>query len=80
MWRRSKPSPRSGLRAQVSLARPPQILYERHWFRKFTYGQFDASNPKVSGKRGGYKRGASEHTRLEDAIGLDREAALKFAS
>lgn len=58
----------------------PKILYERHWFRKFTDGQFDATNASVSGKRGGYKRGAAEYTRLEEAIGLDREAALKSAS
>lgn len=58
----------------------PKILYERHWFRKFTNGQFDVSNASVSGTRGGYKRGAAEYARLEEAIGLDREAALKSAS
>lgn len=58
----------------------PKILFERHWFRKLTANRFDASNPKVSGPRGGYRRGAAEYTRLEEAIGLDRDAALQSAS
>jgi hypothetical protein len=58
----------------------PQILFERHKFRKRTGGRFDARFPAVSGPRGGYLKGAAEYGRLATAMRLDRDAALKSAS
>lgn len=59
----------------------PKILFERHWFHKLTGGKFTNSHSDISWpKWGGYKGGAREYDRLEKAIGLDREAALKSAS
>ena len=59
----------------------PKILYERHLFHRFTGGKHSAANPDISSsKPGGYSGGAKEYDRLQKAIGLDREAALKSAS
>ena len=61
--------------------RRPQILFERHWFRRLTEGDFDAGNEDISNpKPGGYVGGPGEYARLEKALGLDQEAALKSAS
>lgn len=61
--------------------RRPQILFERHVFRKQTNGKHDATHPQISNKDpGGYKGGAAEYDRLAEAISLDEEAALKSAS
>jgi hypothetical protein len=61
--------------------RRPRILFERHIFHRLTDGRHDAGNADVSqAKSGGYVGGASEYTRLEKAMGLDREAALQSAS
>jgi len=60
----------------------PKILFESRWFHKLTNGRFDASNPDLSTPEWvrNYKGGAAEYTRLQAAIGLDRQAALKSAS
>jgi N-acetylmuramidase len=34
--------------------RRPQILFERHMFRKYTNGRFDGVAPDISGPAGGY--------------------------
>jgi hypothetical protein len=61
--------------------RRPHILFERHIFHRLTDGKFDADNADISNsKPGGYVGGPREYTRLEKALGLDREAALKSAS
>src|SRR5262245_58516234 len=61
--------------------RRPQILFERHIFHKLTNGRHDAGNADISNTTpGGYVGGAGEYPRLEKAIALDREAALKSAS
>lgn len=61
--------------------RRPRILFERHIFRRLTGGRFDAVNPNLSNSNpGGYTGGAGEYTRLEAAMELDQEAALKSAS
>ena len=59
----------------------PTILFERHWFRKFTDGAFD-NFPDISNvKPGGYtSSNKTEHDRLNKAVALNREAALKSAS
>lgn len=60
----------------------PTILFERHKFYKYANGagypeHLDISNPLA----GGYTySNASEHSRLEKASNIDREAALKSAS
>lgn len=59
----------------------PKILFERHLFHRMTDGVHDAAHPDISSPiPGHYVGGAGEYDRLEEAIGLDREAALKSAS
>ena len=61
--------------------RHPQILFERHIFSRRTGGKHDARHPDISSRRpGGYQGGAGEYERLERAIKLDEEEALKSAS
>lgn len=61
--------------------RRPQILFERHIFRRLTGGKFDVGNSDISNKNpGGYAGGSGEYPRLEKAMGFDREAALQSAS
>ena len=61
--------------------RRPIILFERHWFHKFTQGKFSADNPDISNPAaGGYAGLAEEYPRLEKAAKLDRAAALKSTS
>ena len=66
--------------------RRPQILFERHKFRQFTGGQFNAVAPDLSGPQGGYGTFASQYPKLERALGLCKDAgmgsepALKSAS
>jgi len=61
--------------------RRPQILFERHIFRRWTNGKFDAGNSNISStKPGGYVGGSGEYPRLEKAMQLDQEAALQSAS
>ena len=61
--------------------RRPQILFERHVFHRLSEGDFDAGNEDISNaKPGGYVGGPGEYARLEKALGLDQEAALKSAS
>jgi len=57
--------------------RRPQVLFERHWFRRYTGGRFDADRPDLSAREpGGYVGGEGEHDRLREAIALDRRGAL----
>jgi len=61
----------------------PKILFEAHWFSRFTNGQYDDSHPNISSPqwdRSLYKGGQAEHTRLQEAVDLNRTAALKSAS
>lgn len=59
----------------------PKILFERHYFSRLTQGRYDSTHPQIShGAWGGYSGGALEYDRLEAAIALDREAALRSAS
>jgi hypothetical protein len=62
--------------------RRPQILFERHIFHRLTGGRFDAVCPEISAPvRGGYgKCGAHQYRRLETAMALDADAALRSAS
>lgn len=59
----------------------PRILYERHYFHRFTNGRFDKSNPTLSNKSaGGYGKFSAQYGKLEEAYQLDPTAALKSAS
>lgn len=60
----------------------PKILFESHLFSRLTGGQHDATHPDISTARWirNYVGGAGEYDRLERAMQLDREAALKAAS
>jgi hypothetical protein len=61
--------------------RRPIILFERHIFHKLTRGSFSEDNPDISNPvAGGYAGLAKEYPRLEKAMTLNREAALKSAS
>lgn len=61
----------------------PRILFEAHKFSAATSGRYDDTHPGISSpswNRKLYKGGAGEYLRLEEAVGLDRTAALKSAS
>jgi len=64
----------------------PQILYERHIFRRETQGRFDRTAPHLSGPAGGYGGLATQYGKLEEALalceaaGLGREPALRSVS
>jgi hypothetical protein len=61
--------------------RKPRILFERHIFHRLTDGAHDQVNSNISNsKPGAYAGGPAEYNRLEAALSLDREAALKSAS
>ncbi len=60
----------------------PKILFEGHWFRKFTGGQYDLKYPWLSKA---YPKSSEfykwdQYSRLYEAMDLDVEAALKSAS
>lgn len=62
----------------------PKVLFEGHYFHRLTAGRFAASHPTLSfpkWTRQHYaKTGSGEWARLEQAIALDRAAALQSAS
>jgi hypothetical protein len=60
----------------------PKILFERHKFRGFTNGAFDATHPGISNKTpGGYgKGGAHQWERFAEAAALNETAAIKACS
>jgi hypothetical protein len=67
----------------------PVILFERHVFRALTQGRFAGARvpdaPEAwslisSSARGGYGPVSVQHRRLQAAVALDRDAALRSAS
>jgi hypothetical protein len=58
------------------LDRRPQILFERHLFRKNTDGCFDGVAPDLSGPAGGYGTLAEQYNKLEKAAALCAKAKL----
>lgn len=62
----------------------PKVLFEGHYFHRLTGGRFDATHPTLSYQtwtRRHYARASvGEWARLEEAITLDRPAALQSAS
>lgn len=60
-----------------------RILFEAHRFDRYTDGRFRRSHPNLSSRRWNralYWGGSAEYVRLERAMELDRDAALKSAS
>jgi hypothetical protein len=58
-----------------------KILFERHWFHKFTKGRFDNTNPQISSVNpGGYWGNEKEYYRFNEAMKLDPKAALMSCS
>ena len=60
----------------------PQLLFERHVFSRETGGRYDAAYPDISDPvAGGYGAGGeAQYARLQQALALDRAAALRSAS
>lgn len=61
----------------------PKILFEAHIFGRLTGSEFHRSHPHLSSPtwdKSLYQGGAREHARLEEAVSLDRTAALMSAS
>ena len=63
-------------------SRRPVILFESYQFHIRTKGRYDNSHPHISTKSWirNYLGGEEEYTRLEEAIALDKRAALESAS
>ncbi len=59
----------------------PKILFERHKFSQWTDGKYDKTHPDISNPNwGGYGPESAQHKRLQRAVALDRDAALKSTS
>lgn len=61
----------------------PKILFEAKYFHDLTKGKYDKTNPNISSpvwNRKLYKGGAKEWDRLNEAMALNRSAALQSAS
>jgi hypothetical protein len=58
------------------LYRQPQILFERHIFRKYTHGRFYGAAPEISRPAGAYGSLAEQYDKLEKAIALCTRANL----
>lgn len=61
----------------------PTILFERHVFSRLTKHKFDATHPDISYPKfipGTYGPASTQHSRLQRAVALDRDAALQSAS
>ena len=59
----------------------PRILFERHYFHRLTAGRYDTRHARISAKSaGGYGKFSAQYGKLEEAYGLDPEAALSSAS
>lgn len=59
----------------------PKILFERHKFYKHTNGKYAKTNPDICNKTpGGYGKESDQHTKLQRAVALDRDAALMSCS
>lgn len=56
--------------------RRPQILFERHMFRKYTAGRFDHEAPDISGPAGAYGLLSEQYSKLEKALSLCAKAKL----
>lgn len=57
-----------------------KILYERHYFRKFTNGEYNESHPDLSGPQGNYGYYSEQYDKFERAKLLDKDAAYRSIS
>lgn len=72
-------APRGGFQPDGQVS----ILFEPHKFSEYTGGRFDKSHPDLSYPKwrpGTYGTYASQHGKLQRAVALDRDAALRAAS
>lgn len=59
----------------------PKILFERHRFYKYTNGKYIQSHPDICNKvAGGYGKESEQHSKLQRASALNRDAALMSCS
>ena len=59
----------------------PKILFERHYFSRFTKGKYDKTHPNISNPvGGGYGKYREQLGRLKTAVNLDENAGYKSAS
>ncbi len=61
----------------------PKILFEAHWFGRYTGYKYNKSHPNLSVYKWGqakYGKNLDQHIRLQEAVKLDREAALMSCS
>lgn len=61
----------------------PKILFEAHIFDRLTGGKYRKTHPGISSAKWDkslYIGGKAEHARLQEAVALDRNAALQSAS
>lgn len=58
----------------------PTILYERHYFQRFTAYKYDASHPILSGPQGNYGLYSAQYKKLIEAMAINENAALKSCS
>lgn len=59
----------------------PRILFERHYFHRFTHGKYDSKHKDISNKQGGgYGKFSAQYSKLERAYQLSPDAALSAAS
>lgn len=59
----------------------PTILFERHIFRKYTKGRYNASHPHLSGPQGNYgAAGQHQINKFNEAFALNPTAAMKACS
>ena len=58
----------------------PTILYERHYFQRFTAYKYDASHSILSGPQGNYGLYSAQYKKLIEAMAINENAALKSCS
>ena len=61
----------------------PKILFEAHRFGKYTNHKYEKTHPHLSARKWGqvkYGKNLDQHIRLQEAVKLDREAALMSCS
>lgn len=58
----------------------PTILYERHYFHRLTKGKYDSNSVLSNKSAGGYGKYSTQYEKLNEALKLDKSAALQSAS
>lgn len=74
---------KSGFQKQRDGTVAPLILFEKHWFGRYTNYKYNSTHPDISSKKWqpkSYGSSLNQHIRLQKAAQLDREAALKSCS